>query len=82
LKGGDSRYRVATFHPSNFDIPSIVDVAIMQRPALVARVLSIAQGLSMPPPSPQPPQCRVATNREPAAALAYSNRPAAWANMV
>jgi hypothetical protein len=39
VKGGDFRYRRATFRPANFDIPSTVDVAILQRPALTTSSL-------------------------------------------
>jgi hypothetical protein len=35
MGGGDFRYRGATFRPGNFDIPSSVDVAILQRAALI-----------------------------------------------
>jgi hypothetical protein len=38
-KGGDFPYRVATLHPSNFDIRSAVDITIMQRHALTTSPL-------------------------------------------
>jgi hypothetical protein len=61
-KGGDFRYRGATFHPGNFDIPSTVDVAIMQplihRPRSMPTegALRISRGSWMPRPLVTPRQ--------------------------